>query len=161
MWECLGFTYKALHQTAPSQTKAHIVKLSYVNKKENGTAAAMLVLFHEQSKSCNTMPNNIAKMATRATCILTGIRWSYDAKFTLMVINYEVKTNNCKAGRQFIVAEAKVQSLRNKSRRWQTQTPPKHPSVAPNMDISKNQNRNSWLCWNRRTGVQIRWDNKI
>ena len=54
------------------------------------------------------MSDHVQKTATGTTCILNGIRRSYDAKFKLMVLNYEEKTNNCNAERKFSVVEANI-----------------------------------------------------
>ena len=45
------------------------------------------------------MTGHIEKRAAGVTFVLNGIRWGYDAKFKLIVINDAKKTNNYNAAK--------------------------------------------------------------
>jgi hypothetical protein len=78
--------------------------------------------------------------ATSPSCVPDGIKQSYDAKFKLTVIKYAKKTNNCNTATKFSVVEANILEWRQQKQKLINETPPKNLSVAPRMDISKNQN---------------------
>jgi hypothetical protein len=63
----------------------------------------------EAKEHCIKMSGHAEKRTTRTTCVPNGIDRSYDMKYTLIVINYAEKTNNCNATRTFCVEEANVQ----------------------------------------------------
>jgi hypothetical protein len=48
-------------------------------------------------KHCIKVSNHKKKRGTRMTCVLSGIRPSYDSKFKLMMISYTKTINNCNA----------------------------------------------------------------
>lgn len=65
-------------------------------------------------KHCIKVSSHTKKRAIRMTCVLSGIRPSYDSKFKLMMISYTKTINNCNAARKFSVTKANVQ-------RWKKQ----------------------------------------
>jgi hypothetical protein len=58
------------------------------------------------------MTGHVEKRAPSATCILNGIKRSYDARFKLMVISYAKITDGCSATGKFSVVEINIQRWR-------------------------------------------------
>jgi hypothetical protein len=78
--------------------------------------------------------------ATSPSCVPNGIKQSYDAKFKLIVINYDKKTNNCNTATKFSVVESNIWGWIQQKQKLI------NLSVAPRMDISKHQNSELLSC---------------
>lgn len=143
MWGFLKFTYKASNWTVPSQTKAGTAKLSSADKRKKRPLCSI----SSSDPRVLSFYIRLKWQATSPSCVPNGIKQSYDTTFSLTVINYDKKMNNCNTGTKFSIVESNIWGWRQQKQKLiNTNTTQKSFSVAWKWEFPSNRTVNCWVC---------------